>query len=78
MRPEFEDAEAEAFVVVDVDSGNNLAYFGEEAEAESYVIDLLQNGPWHGREDLLALVACDKSGFGVASLLGSDILPNRG
>lgn len=77
MRPEFDGIEAEAFVVVDVDSGNNLAYFGEEAEAESYVLDLLQ-GPWQERADLLALVACDKSGFGITSLLGSDIVADRG
>jgi hypothetical protein len=74
MRPEFEGIGAEGFVVLDVDSGNNLAYFGEEAQAESYVVDLVENG-WRGREDLLALVAFDKSGFGVASLLGSEILP---
>jgi hypothetical protein len=76
MRPEFEGVEAESFIVVDVRSGNNLAYFGEETEAESYVADLLQ-GPWREQADLLALVACDKSGFGIASLLGSDILANR-
>lgn len=36
LRPEFEGVEAESFIVVDVSSGNNLAYFGEETEAESY------------------------------------------
>lgn len=54
---------ADAFLILDLESSNALAYFGSLPEAEGAFVAMLDEQP--SRADALALVGIDKEGFPI-------------
>ena len=69
MRSVFEPA---TFMILDLATGNAVAFFEDRDQAESAFASII--GEFPAEKDNLALVSYDKSGFALDTELASDLL----
>jgi hypothetical protein len=66
-------SEAVQYMIMDMETGNSVAFFDDHAQAESAFRQIVHEHP--SERQNLALVAFDKQGYALATELASDLAP---